>query len=371
MSSFRGDCRRPRAAFAGPGALALLLAVLLPAPASAQTAAVLPVRSGDAALAESVQTSLRDALLGGGYLILTGEPVTSAMAQTGLTTIASIDDGRRLGQVLGADVIVVASVEPNWLSLTVLHLPSGSIEAREGALPEESVNVAGTVVANLADAVRVMREGGTALPEIPAPQPGGPPVEQPPVEQPPVEQPPVEQPPVEQPPVEQPPVEQPPAEQPPPEEPPAFYAEGPFHIRVFGAFSVLLNEPTVSTANRLGGRGGLGFAYAVIPELDLGLELDLAGGQATTLDVLAGVTWRVPLSRAIDLDFVPHVALGYFQILTGSEDAAFMLRASGDLVLSLATGYALYFTPAAFSVVAGEFGAAGLYELGLGFLGSF
>ena len=309
----------------------------------------MPVRSADPALATSVEGAIRDAMIGAGYLLQTGPAVTTALGQLELTEITTMEDGRRLGQALGAELILSASVEPAWISIAVMHVPTESIEVREGELPGEAVNVPATVVANLADAVRVIREGGAEIPEIPPPEA---PVEPPPVEPPPVEPPPVEPPPVVE-----------------PEEPPAYADEGPFHVRVFPAFNVMLNDPARPGASRVGGRVGLGFAYAPLPELDVGLELDLYFGQGTALDVGAAATYRFPISHSWQL--APHLALGYFQLLTGVEDAAFFLRASGDIIWTIVSGYSLYFSPVGFTVVAGPDTTAGLYELGLGFLGAF
>jgi hypothetical protein len=357
-----------------PAALLAAAAVAFAAPlAAAQTAAVMPVRSADAALAVSVETAIKDAMIGAGYLLQSGPAVTTALGQLGLTEIATMDDGRRLGQALGAELILSASVEPSWISIAVMHVPTESIEVREGELPGEAVNVPATVVANLADAVRVIREAGAAIPEIPPPQvPDQPPPDQPPPDQPPPDQPPPDQPPPDQPPPDQPPPDQPWLDQPPqpePEEPPAYADEGPFHVRVFPGFNVLLNEPARSGGSRVGGRVGLGFAYAPLPELDVGLELDLYYGLGTAIDVGAAVTYRFPISHSWQL--APHLALGYFQLLTGVEDAAFFLRASGDIIWTIVSGYALYLSPVGFTVVAGGDATAGLYELGLGFLGAF
>ena len=309
----------------------------LPA-AGAQTAAVMPVHSADAALAANVEGAIRDAMLGGGYLLQSGPAVTAALGQLGLTEITTMDEGRRLGGALGAELIISASVEPTWISIAVMHLPTESIEVREGELPGEAVNVPATVVANLADAVRVIREAGATIPEVPPPEvPEPPPVEPPPVAE--------------------------------PEELPAYHGEGPFHVRVFPGFNALLNEPARSGGGRVGGRVGLGFAYAPLPELDVGLELDVYYGLGTAIDVGAAAVYRFPISHSWQL--APHLALGYYQLLTGAEDAAFFLRASGDIIWTIVSGYSLYFSPIGFTVVAGGDVAAGLYELGLGFLGAF
>ena len=196
------------------GALAALVSA--PLAARAQTAAVLPVTSADQALAQSVEASVREALLGATYLIQDGEPVATALAQAGLATVTSLEEGQRLARILGADLLVSVSIEPTWMSLNVMHIPSGSIEVREGALPPESVNLPATVVANLADIVAAMIRGGVALPEIAQPSVEPPPVEPPPVEPPPVAPPPVVPPvvpvPDVPPPVVLPPVEPPPVE---------------------------------------------------------------------------------------------------------------------------------------------------------------
>ena len=318
-------------------ALAGLVVALATSRAAAQTAAVLPVRSGDSALAAGVEGAIREAMIGAGYLLQSGPAVTTALGQLGLTEITTTEEGRRLGSVLGAELILSAAVEPNWISIAVMHLPSESIEVREGELPGEAVNVPLTVVANLADAVRVMREAGVEIPEVP-------------------------------PPAAPPPPEPPPPEV-PPEEPPAYHDEGPFHVRVFPAFNVLLNEPARSGGSRAGGRVGAGFAYAPLPELDVGLELDVYFGPGTALDVGAAAVWRFPISHSWQL--APHLALGYYQLLTGVQDASFFLRASGDIVWTITSGYALYLSPVGFTVVAGRDVTAGLYEIGLGFLGAF
>ena len=339
-------------------ALAGLVVALATSRAAAQTAAVLPVRSGDSALAAGVEGAIREAMIGAGYLLQSGPAVTTALGQLGLTEITTTEEGRRLGSVLGAELILSAAVEPNWISIAVMHLPSESIEVREGELPGEAVNVPLTVVANLADAVRVMREAGVEIPEVP------PPAAPPPPEPPPPEVPPEEPPP----PPAVPPPEPPPPEV-PPEEPPAYHDEGPFHVRVFPAFNVLLNEPARSGGSRAGGRVGAGFAYAPLPELDVGLELDVYFGPGTALDVGAAAVWRFPISHSWQL--APHLALGYYQLLTGVQDASFFLRASGDIVWTITSGYALYLSPVGFTVVAGRDVTAGLYEIGLGFLGAF
>jgi len=340
------------------------LAVALETPfAAAQTAAVLPVRSGDPALAASVEGAIREAMIGAGYLLQSGPAVTTALGQLGLTEITTTEEGRRLGGVLGAELILSASVEPNWISIAVMHLPSESIEVREGELPGEGVNVPLTVVANLADAVRVMREAGVEIPEVPPPaapsSAAGPPA---------AEAPPAEVPPAEAPPAEVPPAEAPPAEV-PPEEPPAYHGEGPLHVRVFPAFDVLLNEPARAGGGRVGGRVGVGLAYAPLPELDVGLELDVSFGPGTAMDLGAAAVWRFPISHQWQL--APHLALGYYQLLTGAQDPSFFLRASGDIVWTIASGYSLYLSPVGFTVVAGRDVTAGLYEVGLGFLGAF
>ncbi|MBN1770056.1 MAG: hypothetical protein JXB32_02250, partial [Deltaproteobacteria bacterium] len=136
-----------------PAVAALAAAIALATPlAAAQTAAVMPVRSADAALAANVEGAIRDAMLGAGYLLQSGPAVATALSQLGLTEITTMEEGHRLGGALGAELVLSASVEPTWISIAVMHLPSESIEVREGELPGESVNVPATVVANLADA---------------------------------------------------------------------------------------------------------------------------------------------------------------------------------------------------------------------------
>jgi hypothetical protein len=345
-----GSPCRAGAAFPAVAAAAVLLAA---GSAAAQpVVALLPVRSSDGALAAAADAALREALIGGGYLVVSGPPVASALAQTGLTEITSVEEGRRVGQVLGAGVIVGAGLEPTWLSVRIMTLEDGSVEVREGELPPERVELPATLVANLGAAIDALIEAGVPL--LPIAVPDGP-TEPPPVEPPPVEPPPVEPPPVE----------------PPPDEPtPVFYEEGPLHVRVFPALAVLLGTPAGPGASPVGGRVGAGIAYAPIPELDIGLELDIHFGLGTALDVLAALTYRFPIAPSVGLDIAPHLALGYFQMLTGAESPLFMVRGSADLILSLVPGYALYFTPASFSLFAGDV-VGGVYELGIGFLGSF
>ena len=151
-------------------------------------------------------------------------------------------------------------------------------------------------------------------------------------------------------------------------EPATFTLEGPWHVRVFPAFDVLLGSPARKGASRVGGRVGFGVSYAVLPELDVGLELDLLFGLGWALDVAPAMTYRWALSTNWWL--AAHAALGYFQILTGAADPAFLLRGSADIGWTIAPGYSLYFAPASFALIAGET-VAGLYEVGVGFLGSF
>lgn len=347
------------------------LAALETTSAAAQTAALIPVRSPDPALATSVEDAIRDAMIGAGYLLQSGTPVVAALGQLGLTEITSTDQGRRLGNALGIDTIVSAVVERTWISVGVMHLPSESIEVREGELPAEGVNIPMTVVANLADSVRVMRQAGVQIPEIPPP-PAPPPVEAPPAEPPPgegelpiAEPPPTEpEPPTVEPVPTEPAPDEPAPDEPPPAEPPAYHGEGPLHLRIFPAFNVLLDEPARPGGVRTGGRVGVGLAYALLPQLDVGLEMDVYFGPGTAIDLGASAVWRFPISHRWQI--APHLAIGYYQLLTGAVDPMFFLRVSGDVVWTFLTRYSLYFSPVGFTLVAGSEVTAGLYEAGLG-----
>ena len=147
-----------------------------------------------------------------------------------------------------------------------------------------------------------------------------------------------------------------------------FESEGPWHVRIFPLLSVMLNEPARSDASRVGGRAGISVAYAPLPALDVGLELDVYFGLGVGIDVAPAVTYRFAISHSWSI--APHLALGYFQLLTGTKDPAFLLRGSADIIWTISPGYSLYFTPVSFSLIAGET-TAGLYEFGIGFLGAF
>ncbi len=351
-----------RAALAAPILAVVLAAAFAPAPAAGQTVALLPVVSDSRDLAGSVEVAVRDALLQAGYLIVSGQPVSTAMAQTGLSAVTSVEEGARLGRILGADVLLSIGVGPAWMSMTLMHLPSGSIETREGELPAERVDLPGTFVANLADAVSVMAGAGVQMPAVASPPVAPPPAEAPP--EPAVETPPEVSPDVAAPAEPELPVQE------EPREPPAFHADGPFRVRVAGALTVMLDEPARPGGGRTGGRVGAGFAYAIIPELDLGLDADVMFGQGTAIDVGLGAAYRWSLAGSIDLDLAPRVTFGYFQHLTGGWTPAFFARLTADLIWSIARGYAIYLSPACFTLVLGDPSSA-VYEAAIGFLGSF